>query len=104
MGVKGIDIMKQAKQMARRLEQIKEELSQKTVEVTVGGGMVKIVANGDNQVVKIDIAREAIDPDDKEMLEDLIILAVNDVMRRVKEMVDSEMSTVTGGITLPGMF
>jgi len=102
--VKGIDIMKQAKQMARRLEQIKEELSQKTVEVTVGGGMVKIVANGDNQVVKIDIAREAIDPDDKEMLEDLIILAVNDVMRRVKEMVDSEMSTVTGGITLPGMF
>ncbi len=102
--MKGIDIMKQAKQMARRLEQIKEELSQKTVEVTVGGGMVKIVANGDNQVVKIDIAREAIDPDDKEMLEDLIILAVNDVMRRVKEMVDSEMSTVTGGITLPGMF
>jgi nucleoid-associated protein EbfC len=101
--VKGFNIMKQAKEMAQRIEKLKEDLTRRQVEATVGGGMVKILANGENQILRVEIAREAIDPEDKEILEDLIVSAVNEVLRRVQEMVNEEMSALTGGINLPGM-
>jgi hypothetical protein len=102
--MKGFDIMKQAKQMAQRIENLKAELAARTVEASVGGGMVKIVANGENQILKVEIDPQAIDPEDKELLEDLIVSAVNEVLRRVQEMIQAEMAALTGGLNLPGMF
>lgn len=97
-------ILKQAQQMANQLKKLEEELAKMTVETSVGGGMVKAVANGEGQLLKIEINPEVINPEDKEMLEDLIISAVNDVMRKAKELSKEEMSKITGGLNIPGLF
>jgi DNA-binding YbaB/EbfC family protein len=82
---------------------LQEELAEKTVETTSGGGMVKVVANGRQQIVSIQIEEEVIDPDDVEMLQDLILAAINDALAKSQEMVSGEMSKLTGGINIPGM-
>lgn len=102
--MKGFDLVKQAKKMAEQMEQAKADLAKKTVEASVGGGMVKVVANGENQILKIEIARDVINPEDKEMLEDLVVSAVNEALRRVQELVTQSMSSVTGGFNIPGLF
>lgn len=97
-------LMKQAQEMQKKMEAIKEELAQKEIKVSSGGGMVELVINGQQEVKEIHIEPDIIDAEDKEMLEDLILAAVNEGVRQSKEMVNEEMSKLTGGINLPGMF
>jgi DNA-binding YbaB/EbfC family protein len=83
--------------------QMQAELADKTVEATAGGGMITVVTNGAQQVVSIKIEKEVVDPDDVEMLEDLILAAVNDALTKSQEMVSSEMGKLTGGMKIPGL-
>ena len=97
-------LMKQAQDMQKKMEAIKGELAQKEIKVTSGGGMVELVINGQQEIKEIHIEPDIIDPEDKEMLEDLVLAAVNEGIRQSKEMVNEEMSKLTGGMNLPGMF
>ncbi|MGM0437423.1 MAG: YbaB/EbfC family nucleoid-associated protein [Bacillota bacterium] len=96
-------LMKQAKQMQAKMSKVQEELEEKTVEATAGGGAVKVVVNGKQEVIDLEIDKDAVDPEDVEMLEDLILAAVNEGLRKVQDMVDDEMGKVTGGMNIPGM-
>ena len=96
-------MMKQAQQLQTKMMKMQEELAQKTVEGTAGGGMIKAVANGKQQVVSIVIEKEVVDPEDVEMLQDLVLAAVNDALSRSQEMVSGEMSKLTGGMNIPGL-
>jgi len=96
-------MMKQAQQLQSKMLKLQEEMADKTVETTSGGGMVKVVANGKQQVLSVQIEKEVVDPDDVEMLQDLILAAVNDALSKAQEMVQGEMSKLTGGLNLPGM-
>ena len=95
-------LMKQAKQMQRQMEDLQASLEDKTLEVTAGGGAVKVVINGKKQIKELEISRDVVDPDDIEMLQDLITGAVNEAIRQMEETVNSEMSRLTGGMGLPG--
>ena len=97
-------LMKQAQDMQKKMETIKEELAQKEIKITSGGGMVELVINGQQEIKEIHIEPDIIDPEDREMLEDLVLAAVNEGIRQSKEMVNEEMGKLTGGINLPGMF
>ncbi len=97
-------LMKQAQQMQAKVTKMQEELEQKTIETSAGGGVVKVVVNGKQELLDIQIDPTAVDPDDVEMLEDLILAAVNEGMRKVADMVNHEMSKITGGMNIPGMF
>ncbi len=96
-------IMKQAQQLQNKMEKLQEEMASKTVEASAGGGMVKAVANGRQQIVSINIEKEVVDPEDTEMLQDLIIAAVNDALKRSQDMVSEEMNKLTGGMNIPGL-
>lgn len=96
-------MMKQAQQLQTKMMKMQEELAGRTVEATAGGGMIKVVANGKQQVVSITIEQEVVDPDDVEMLQDLVLAAVNDALNRSQEMVSGEMSKLTGGMNIPGL-
>ncbi|MCX7841660.1 MAG: YbaB/EbfC family nucleoid-associated protein [Clostridia bacterium] len=99
------NLMKQAQKMQRDMEKLQEELNQKTVEATSGGGAITVVVSGKKEVKEINIKPEVVDPDDVEMLQDLILAAVNEAMRKADEMANSEMSRITGGMGgLPGLF
>ena len=98
------NILKQAQKMQKEMEKMQEELQDKEVEASVGGGAVTVKANGKKQIVSINIKPEVIDPDDVEMLEDLVLSAVNEALRTVDEMSNSQMSKLTGGLNIPGMF
>jgi DNA-binding YbaB/EbfC family protein len=97
------NMMKQAQKLQAQMMKIQEEMAEKTVETTSGGGMVKVVANGRQQVVSIQIEKEVVDPEDIEMLQDLILAAVNDALAKSQEMVTEEMSKLTGGMNIPGL-
>ena len=97
------DMMKQAQKLQARMLKMQEELGEKTVESAVGGGMIKVVANGRQQVVSIRIEKEVVNPEDVEMLQDLVRAAVNDALAKSQEMVSSEMGKLTGGLKLPGL-
>jgi len=97
------NMMKQAQKLQSKMLKLQGELAEKTVETTSGGGMVKVVANGRQQIVSIQIEEEVIDPEDVEMLQDLILAAINDALTKSQEMVSGEMSKLTGGINIPGM-
>ena len=97
------NMMKQAQKLQARMLKMQEELAGKTVESAVGGGMIRVVANGRQQIVSIRIEKEVVNPDDLDMLQDLILAAVNDALTRSQEMVASEMSKLTGGLNIPGM-
>jgi DNA-binding YbaB/EbfC family protein len=97
------DIMREAQKLQAKMAEMQEEAKKKTVEATSGGGMVTVVATGGGEVVSIRIDKEVVNPDDVEMLQDLIMAAVNEALRRAQEMVNSEMSKLTGGLQLPGM-
>jgi DNA-binding YbaB/EbfC family protein len=96
-------MMKQAQQLQTKMMKMQEELADKTVEASAGGGMVKVVASGRQQVVSLVIEKEVVDPDDIEMLQDLIVAAVNDALAKSQEMVSGEMSKLTGGLSIPGL-
>ena len=97
------NLMKQAQKLQTKMLKLQEELADKTVETAAGGGMVRVVANGKQQIVSIEIEKEVVDPDDVDMLQDLILAAVNDALAKSQEMVSSEMSKLTGGMNIPGM-
>jgi DNA-binding YbaB/EbfC family protein len=102
--VKGMgNIMKQAQQMQQKIMKLQEELAQRTVEASVGGGMVTVTVNGKSEVLRIKIEPQAVDPDDVEMLEDLVVAGVNEALRKAQEMVAEEMSKLTGGLKIPGL-
>ena len=96
-------IMKQAKKMQEKMGQLQEELETKTVEAQAGGGMVRVVVNGKYEIVSLKIEKEVVNPEDIEMLQDLIAAAVNEGIRKSQEMASSEMSKITGGLNIPGL-
>jgi DNA-binding YbaB/EbfC family protein len=97
------NMMKQAQKMQAKMMKLQEELANKTVESSVGGGMVKVVANGRQQVLSLVIEPEVVDPDDVDMLQDLVLAAVNDALNKSQEMVSGEMGKLTGGMSIPGL-
>lgn len=98
------NIMQQAKKIQERLAHIQEEMAARTIEGSAGGGMVTVVANGRQEIVGLKIEPEVVNPEDIEMLQDLVQAAVNDALRKSQEMVQQEMAKVTGGLKIPGMF
>ena len=105
MSVKDLgSLFKQAQEMQSKMADVQRDLAEKTVEVSTGGGMVKIVANGVNEIISIHIDDELINMNDREVLEDLIAGAINEVHRKVKELAQEEMTRFTGGIKIPGLF
>ena len=96
-------IMKQAKKMQERMGQLQKELETKTVEAQAGGGMVRVVVNGKYEIVSLKIEKEVVNPEDIEMLQDLITAAVNEGIRKSQEMASSEMAKITGGLNIPGL-
>ena len=96
-------IMKQAQKFQTKMAKLQEELSDKTVEASAGGGMVTVVANGGQDVLSIRIDPEVVDPEDVEMLQDLIMAAVNDALNKAKAMMNEEMGQLTKGMNIPGM-
>ncbi|MBF0451710.1 MAG: YbaB/EbfC family nucleoid-associated protein [Candidatus Magnetomorum sp.] len=96
-------MMKQAQKLQSKMLKMQDELSEKTVEGSSGGGMVKVVASGKQQVISIELEKEVVDPDDIEMLQDMVVAAVNDALNKSQEMVSSEMTKLTGGLNIPGL-
>jgi len=96
-------IMKQAQQFQAKIAKLQEELGDQTVTASAGGGMVTVVANGRQEIVSIAIDPEVIDPEDREMLQDLVTAAVNDGLARAKEMMNEEMGKLTKGMNLPNL-
>lgn len=97
------NIMREAQKLQAEMMKMQEEAKTKTVEATSGGGMVTATANGAGEIVSLKIEKEVINPDDVEMLQDLIIAAVNEALRRAHEMINAEMLKLTGGIQIPGL-
>ena len=98
------NLMKQAQRMQRQMEESQKELETKEFTATVGGGVVQVTVNGKKEVVKVTLDKEAVDPDDSEMLEDLIMAATNEALRMAEEASQDAMSKMTGGLGLPGGF
>jgi DNA-binding YbaB/EbfC family protein len=97
-------LLKQAQQVQAKMAEMQEDLAKRTVEASAGGGMVTVVMNGHHGIVSIKIDPEVVDPADVEMLEDLIVAAFNEAHSKIAEMVKSEMSSLTGGFPVPGLF
>ncbi|MBR1736246.1 MAG: YbaB/EbfC family nucleoid-associated protein [Firmicutes bacterium] len=96
------NLMKQAQKMQKQMEQMQEDLKTKQFEVTSGGGAVKITINGKKEIQSIKIAPDVVDPDDIEMLEDLIMTAVNEAVRQAEDAINGEVGRITGGMSMPG--
>jgi len=97
------NIIKQAQQMQAKMARLQEELAKRTVEASAGGGMVTAVVSGRNELVSLRIEKDVVNPDDVEMLQDLIVAAVNEGVRKAQEMATAEMSKLTGGLNIPGL-
>ena len=103
--MKGIgDLMKKAQEMKASMERLQEELASREVEARAGGGMVTVRATGAQEIASVDIDPSVIDPDEKEMLQDLIQAAVNEALRKSKDMMQEEMGKITGGLPVPDIF
>lgn len=96
-------VMKQIEKMQAEVVKLQEQLGEKTIEATSGGGAVKAVANGKQELVSLSIDPEVIDKDDADMLQDMVIAAVNEAMRQAKEMSEEAMAKLYGGFKIPGM-
>lgn len=97
-------MMKQVKKMQEQMLKAQEELANKTVEGTSGGGVVTVTVSGHKQVQSITIKPEAVDPEDVEMLQDLVLTAVNDALAKAEELANADMGKFTGGMKIPGLF
>ena len=97
-------MMKNVQKLQADMAKMQEELKLRTIETTVGGGAVTVVVSGKKEVVSVKIDPSAVDPEDVEMLEDLLVAAVNEGMRKIDEMTEAEMGKLTGGMKMPGMF
>ncbi|MDY0191777.1 MAG: YbaB/EbfC family nucleoid-associated protein [Desulfuromonas sp.] len=98
------NMMKQAQQMQQKMERIQAEMEKREIEASAGGGMVTVVANGKQQVLSIKIDPSAVDPQDVDMLQDLIMVAINEALRQSQDMMQQEMAKITGGMNIPGLF
>lgn len=96
-------MIKQAKKMQEQMEKMQAELKEKVVEASAGGGAITVKVSGKQEVLEIKIKPEVVDPEDVEMLEDLILAVINDALKKSQEMVSGEMSKITGGINIPGL-
>ena len=97
------NMLKKAQELQEKMAKLQEELGEKTVEASSGGGMVTVVANGKQEIVSIKIDPEVVDANDVEMLEDLVLAAINDALYQAKQLVSEEMSQLTGGVKVPGI-
>jgi len=97
------NLLKRAQELQEKMAKLQEELGEKTVEASSGGGMVSVVANGKQEIVSVKIDPEVVDTNDVEMLEDLVLAAINDALYQAKQMVSEEMSQLTGGVKIPGI-
>ena len=97
-------IMKQAQMMQQKMAKLQEDSAQQTAEATAGGGAVTAVVNGKNQLLSLTIKKEAVDPEDVEMLQDLIVAAVNEALAKVHAEMAEQMGKITGGLNIPGLF
>lgn len=97
-------IMQQAKKMQEQLKQAQAEAKELSATGSAGGGMVEVVANGENQIVSVLIKKEIVNPEDVEMLQDLIVLACNNALSQVQDAVQEKLTSITGGLNIPGMF
>lgn len=104
MGGNMNNLLKQAQKLQKQIEDMKEEIEKRTVEVSSGGGAVTVVVTGKKEIVDIKIKQEVVDPDDVEMLQDLILAALNEALNKAGEMMEQEMAKVTGGLNVPGLF
>ena len=98
------NVLKQAQKMQEEMERVQTELEEKTVEATAGGGMVEVKVSGKKEILSIKIKPDVVDPEDIETLEDLVMVAVNDAIKKADDMITEGMSAVTGGINIPGLF
>jgi len=97
------NLVRQAQQLQAKMLKVQEEMATRTAEASAGGGMVTAVANGKQELVSIKVEKEVVNPEDVEMLQDLIVAAVNAALKKAQEMVSEEMKRLTGGINLPGL-
>ena len=97
------NIMKEAQKLQQQLAAVQDEVAKRKVDATAGGGMVTVEANGKQELVSIKIDREVINPDDAQMLEDLVLAACNEALRKSREMVQQELGKLTGGLKIPGL-
>jgi len=97
-------MMKQMQKMQKQMEDMQAELEVKEVEASSGGGAVKVTCNGKKEILNIVIEESVVDPEDIEMLQDLIMAAVNESLRKAEDMMNNEMKKITGGINIPGVF
>lgn len=97
------NLLRQAQQMQQRINRIQEELGQATVEGTAGGGVVKVVVTGKMKVQSVEVSPEAVDPNDVEMLQELVQAAVNEALDKAQQMAQDRLGAVTGGMNIPGL-
>jgi DNA-binding YbaB/EbfC family protein len=98
------NIMKQAQMMQKRMAQMQQELEERRIEATSGGGMVKAVVSGKQQLISLTIDPKAVDPEDVEMLQDLVVAALSEALKQSQKLAEEEMGKITGGLNIPGMF
>ena len=96
-------VMQQAQQLQKRMADVQNELAARQLTSTVGGGMVTVTVNGKSDLLAIKIEREVINPDDPNLLQDLLVAGVNDAMRKAREATQAEMGKLTGGLNIPGL-
>lgn len=97
------NLLRQAQQLQAKMLKVQEEMASRTVEASAGGGMVTVVANGKHELVSIKIEKEVVNPEDVEMLQDLVLAAANEALKKAQEMVAEEMKKLTGGLNIPGL-
>ena len=97
-------VIKQAQKMQKEMERVQQETEEEQVEATSGGGAVKVVVNGKKELISIKLDPDAVDPDDVETLEDLILAAVNEGVKKAEEIMSERMGAITGGLNIPGLF
>ena len=97
-------VLKQAQKMQEEMERIQQETEEENIEATSGGGAVRVVVNGKKELVEIKLDPDAVDPDDVETLEDLIMAAVNEAVKKAEDMMEERMGAITGGLNIPGLF
>jgi DNA-binding YbaB/EbfC family protein len=102
-GMNNKNLLKQAQQMQQRMSKIQEELDQTSVEGSAGGGVVKVVVTGKLKVQSVEISPDAVDPEDVELLQDLVQAAVNEAMEKAQTLAQDKMAAVTGGLSIPGL-
>lgn len=104
MGMNYGNMMKQAKMMQKKMQQIQEELKKTEFDASAGGGAIKVKVNGEQEVLEIKINKEMVDAEDLEMVEDMVVVAINDAISQSKQKMQEEMGSLTGGLNIPGLF